>query len=404
MEQIRQLSLKKTIMLYLLVALTVSFFMSAFIIFVAQRIQNNVWYHYIDIDKYSDLIDRNEQEYGVWIQVRRPSGYVMSKADHSISEICDFVITWSPLILSTLFSGMAVILFYRNKLKEPLRILEEGSNEIADNNLDFQIKYEVKDEMGRLCSSFENMRNQLQINNSDMWKMVEEQKELKAAIAHDLRAPLAILKGYHEMLLEYIPQDKINKEKLNEIILSCDKQTDRLSSFLETMRQLSSLEERNIACEEVNTDDFVSQLETTADILARHKDIEIKVFTEPQVPAVFQADRAAILEVYENLLSNALRYAANKIKIFVGFNSGLIQITVWDDGKGFKAGSMDMVTKAYYHDNAVNDSGHFGLGLYISRLLCEKHRGRLVIENSEYIGAKVRAEFQIRQLPVGAAK
>lgn len=397
MEHIKQLSLKKTIMLYLLIALTISFITSTIIIAAVQHVQYNIWFQYTDKDKYYDLVIRNEEKYGVRINILRPSSYKMSKADYRISEICDFAETWTPLILSNLFSGLAVIIFYKNKLKKPIKILEESSYEIAGNNLDFRISYDYEDEMGRLCTSFERMRNQLQVNNKYMWKMIEEQKNLKAAIAHDLRSPLAILKGYHEMLIEFIPQDKIDKERLNEILLSCDKQTDRLLLFIDKMRRLSSLEDRKADYETVNTLELIKQLEATAHILAGPSNIAIEIQKDTETPLSFQADMAMICEVYENLISNAVRYALKKIIITVNFVNSMLEITVCDDGTGFKEDSIDLAANAYYHDNPADDPNHFGLGLYISKLLCEKHGGKLIIENDVNFGASVKAVFFIRQ-------
>jgi signal transduction histidine kinase len=395
MDYIKRLSLKQTIMLYLLIALTVSFFTSAIIISIAQHIQKNIWFQYMDQDKYYNFEIENEKKYGVEIDISRPSSYVMSEKDHNSSEACDFIETWTPLLLSTLCAGLAVILFYKNKLKAPIKILEESSQEIAGNNLDYSIKYDYKDEMGRLCSSFEQMREQLQLNNKSMWKMIEEQKNLKAAISHDLRTPLAILKGYHEMLIEFIPQDKIDKDRLNEIVLSCDKQTDRLLLFIDKMKQLSSLEDRKSDYATVDTLELIKQLKETADILASERNIEIEILKEPGAPSSFQADLTIICEVYENLISNAVRYANKKIKISISFENARLQINVCDDGCGFKADSINLVTNAYYHDNPGDELNHYGLGLYISKLLCEKHWGKLLIANDINSGASVKAEFLI---------
>jgi signal transduction histidine kinase len=392
----KRLSLKKTLMIYLMIALTAGFFSSALIISIAQRIQYNVWFKYVDKDKYYDLVIRNEERYGVEINIPRPGSYALTKTDNNISEACDFIITWTPLILSTLCSGLAVILFYKNKLKAPIKILEESSLEIANNNLDFNIRYDHNDEMGRLCSSFEQMRNQLQINNKYLWKMIEEQKNLKAAIAHDLRSPLTILKGYHEMLIEFVPQDKIDKERLNDIILSCDKQTNRLLLFIEKMKQLSSLEDRKADYATINTHELIKQLKTSADILAGSKNIEIEIMIEEGVLSSFQADMTIIFEVYENLISNAVRYAKEKIMITINFVNSVLQIEVCDDGKGFNTDDIELVTNAYYHENSEDELNHFGLGLYISKLLCEKHGGKIYIKNAANLGASVKAEFLIR--------
>ena len=378
MERIKQLSLKKTLMIYLIIALAGSFFSAAIIISIAERTQETVWAKYIDSDLFNMAI-QNEEKYGFVTHISRPSSYSMTKTDYNTSETCDFIITWTPLILSTLCSALAVIIFYTDKLRTPIKILEDGSNEIANNNLDFNIKYDYYDEMGKLCSSFEKMRNQLQINNKYLWKMIEEQKTLKAAIAHDLRSPLAILKGYHEMLLEFIPQDKIDKEQLNEIILSCDNQTEHLLLFINKMKQLSSLEDRKADYVTINTEELIKQLKTSAIILASPRNIEIELIMEEGALRSFQADMSFICEVYENLISNAVRFAKKKIRIEIKFVEAFLQIEVCDDGIGFNKDNIELVTNAYYHDNSTEERNHVGLGLYISKLLSEKHGGKIYI-------------------------
>ena len=95
---------------------------------------------------------------------------------------------------------MAICLFYRRRLRTPLGILEDSAAAIRGNDLDFRIAYDSRDEMGRLCQSFEEMRQELVCNKENMWKLVDRQKELNAAFAHDLRTPLTVLKGYTDFL------------------------------------------------------------------------------------------------------------------------------------------------------------------------------------------------------------
>lgn len=64
-----------------------------------------------------------------------------------------------------------------------------------------------------MCKEFERMRGQLAENNQQLWKMLEEEKALRAAIAHDIRSPLSVLEGYQEMLSEYLPKKEINMEQ-----------------------------------------------------------------------------------------------------------------------------------------------------------------------------------------------
>lgn len=396
MEQIKNLSLKKTIMLYLVIALTSSFFLSASIVGDAERLQESIWLKYIDIDKYVQVSTNMEEQYQYRLRISRISSYVMTDKDNQITETCDFLITWTPLILTTLSSGIAVFFFYRNKLKKPLDILESSSNNIASNRLDFHVQYDIKDEMGRLCTSFEHMRIQLEENNKHLWNTIEDQKTLKAAIAHDIRAPLSILKGYHEMLLEFIPEDRIDKEKLMEILLASEGQVQRLTEFVDTMKQLSSLENREVKYEIIHMKEFEKQLEHAAIMWTNSKNIEVKLIADPNILPTIQADSSILMEVYENLLMNAIRFTTNKIMISLYIINQKLQIRISDDGNGFKEEEIDLVTKAYYHNNPADDLTHSGLGLYICKLLCEKHGGEIILGNHKHGGACVKATFEIR--------
>lgn len=68
----------------------------------------------------------------------------------------------------------------------------------GQNNRVFQKKVDKEDELGKLCASFEKMRQALQESNDEMWRQMEERNRLNAAFSHDLRTPLTVLKGQSE--------------------------------------------------------------------------------------------------------------------------------------------------------------------------------------------------------------
>lgn len=115
---IRNLSVRKTIILYLSVSLLVCFLLSAFIGNAASDIQEYIWEKYTDEEEFETVLEIENQ--GYLAQIPRPAASEMSRLDHTISEICDFLQTYAVLILSVAGSCVAVFLFYRNKLKRPL--------------------------------------------------------------------------------------------------------------------------------------------------------------------------------------------------------------------------------------------------------------------------------------------
>lgn len=389
MDKIKNLSLRKTILLYMAIALLSGYLFSAVIIKIADRTQLRVWGHYVS-EAYFETAEAEGPDHVTDFQ--RPTAYVMTPSDHFVSEVCDFLQTYTILILSMAGSSVAVLLFYRNKLKKPIRELALASKNIAENHLDFHITYENKDEMGVLCSEFERMREQLARNNQTLWRTIEEEKILRAAIAHDIRSPLTVLKGYQEMLMEYLPDAQIDHKQVMEMLSESSHQIERMDSFVETMRKMNSLEGREPAAAEISAAELEADIQAELAILEKEFGKQYTL----QVPAsneIFYGDKEIILEVTENLLSNAFRYGKQQIEIMIQTGYSELRVCIKDDGDGFQE-DTEKITEAFHTQNAKDSLKHAGIGMYISRLYCEKHGGKLVLKNDEQHGAVMTAIFR----------
>lgn len=390
MDKIKNLSLKKTVVLYMVISLLICFYLSAVIVRMAGNVQNHIWWKYADHEKYYEIAEGGNERY--LRDVPRPHSYEMKRLDYHVSEVCDFLQTYSILLLSVAGNTIAVFLFYKHKLKNPIEELELASQKISQNNLDFHISYENRDEMGRLCLEYERMREQLAQNNQQLWKTIEEEKALRAAIAHDIRSPLSVLEGYQEMLSEYLPKKEIDMDQALDMVNESRKQIERMDLFVETMRKMSSLDARALVAEEITN----KQLETDirAELTVLEKKFEKKCGLNcMETEEKFAGDKEVILEVVENLLSNAFRYARIKVEITVFLTCSELQIRVKDDGVGFTA-EKQKATELFYQQNMKDSLKHTGIGMYISRLYCEKHGGQLLIENEEQNGAVITAVFR----------
>lgn len=389
MDKIRNLSLRKTILLYMTAALLCSFILSAVIARTAERVQLHVWWHYVDEEAYFEAAKQAGPYF--LTDISRPQAYEMTQTDYFVSEFCDFLQTYTVLLLSMAGSCGAVFLFYRNKLRRPIAELAAASKKIAKNQLDFGIAYENRDEMGVLCREFERMREQLSGNNRILWRTIEEEKMLRSAIAHDIRAPLTVLMGYQEMLAEYLSGEDIDSGQAMEMLTESGRQIERMDAFVEAMRKMSSLENRKPAVEDISIGQLVEEIREELTVLEKEYGKQC-VLQVAKAQEGFCGDKEIILEVTENLLSNALRYGKQQIVITVRMAYSELCICVRDDGEGFQE-DIEKVTEAFHGQNAKDSLKHAGIGMYISRLYCEKHGGRLVLENDEQGGAVVTAVF-----------
>lgn len=287
--------------------------------------------------------------------------------------------------------------FYRWKLKKPLAVLSDASEKIARNDLDFTVPQPSGDELGKLCGSFEKMRNSLEKNNKAMWKAVEERRRLNAAFAHDLRTPLTVLQGYSDYLLEGLPAGKVPPEKAEETVSTMKRSLTRLQQYVEGMNSVQKLEDLAPAPKETDFSVLCAQIRDTAEILRGSEGFTFVQSGE----GTLLLDQELIFRVFENLMSNAGRYAEKMVDISVKAKNGELLLTVADDGPGFPPEALKKAAQPYYRgekkswDSKEKETSdpHFGLGLYICRVLCEKHGGTLTLQNRPQGGGSVTVLF-----------
>lgn len=369
-DKVKNLSVRKTILVYLIISLIISFLLSAYITWAASKLQEQIWWKYTDKDTYFAAVEMENE--GYMAQIPRPESYEMSRMDHGISEACDFLQTYSVLIFSVAGSCVSVFLFYRNKLKKPIEELEMASQRIADNDLDFRITYENRDEMGHLCHEFDRMRGQLEENNRKLWHMIEDERALRSAVAHDIRSPLSVLKGYQEMLIDYIPDGTIDREKAVEMLQEGMKQIHRMDVFVDSMEKMNSLEHRILKAEQISSPQFEKDIQSELNVLGKEKEVHLSV---GKTDELFLGDQEVIMEVFENLLSNAIRYCKKQIDIKVTLASEMLTLSIQDDGKGFQE-DAEKITRVFHQKNIKDSLTHTGMGMYLARLYCEKHGGK----------------------------
>lgn len=321
---------------------------------------------------------------------------------HSTSKLHEIVfwfisnaqVVLIPLWVTGCIALMAV-LFYRRELEMPINALMDASEKISDNCLDFQLESGRRDELGQLMESFETMRQALYQNNQKTWRMLEERRRLNAAFAHDIRTPITVLKGYVDLLNKYIPDGKVSREKLLEILQMMGGQIGRLESYTARMNRMQRVEDISPNQREVTWEELCGKCRESCALLAGTLQVELVC---DGVEDSLWVDEELVLEVYENLLSNAIRYARKRIGVGIRVERDRLEISVEDDGGGFSQEALQRAGREpSVMDRAENgeDWGeHFGLGLYICRIVCEKCGGALIVENGGE-GGRVTASFGI---------
>ncbi len=376
---------------------------------------NQIWLH-----MKTTLADGTIQEATQRVQLNEPTQLSMieptddegvqeeEKVEYTIERIESSFSTLSPkrkvayriagiamvalsVIYSVLGVGLCAWYFYRKKLTEPLAILSDAAKNISEQNLDFEITYDCKDELGKLCEAFEDMRKALCENNSMMWRMVEQKHNLQTSVAHDLRNPIAILKGYIEYLQNNIKDGKVTEDKLEHTLSNMEMAVWRMERYTDSIRDINNLHEL-----EVNKE-TVLLYNTLSDML---EDLEVMVIQSGKefntgcniLNIEVKLDKEVIFRILENIVQNAIRYATYIIEVCCEQKNGFLIITVQDDGNGFSEKFWSSKNKFLFTDDTTGE--HFGMGLTISRILAEKHGGNIEIIKECEKGAIVKILIQ----------
>ena len=387
MEQMKslkgELSLRKSLALYIVLFTILAIILCVLTVTISNYAMAAIWAKYPHTGQKYYLTNEQGEQLGEGAYISTESREV-SKRDERLVEILEIL----PIVLAPVYSALcilaAVFLFYRNKLEKPLAELMTASENIVHNDLDFKMQYRAEDEMGQLCTAFETMRTTLADNLSKMWRQMEERGRLNAAFAHDLRTPLTVLKGYQELLLANDNND------VKGTAVTMGKHISRMEHYVNSMNQLQRLEDMQPEGRLVVLENMISSLYESAEILCKQNGKNLQ-WTSQNEKRQFELDVDFVIQVSNNLISNAVQYAeTNIVMSFEGKEEGLL-LSVADDGIGFTEDGLRKAAEPYFTEE--KHAEHFGLGLYICKILCEHHGGYLQVDNTME-GAKVTAFFE----------
>ncbi len=301
---------------------------------------------------------------------------------------------WCPY----LYMAAAILLASRHytdhRIRAAIGELRLAVGHMAAGDLGFEAAWQSGDEFAPLFHDLTKLRELLKKDKLDQWRMGEEQRRINAAFAHDIRTPLTVMKGYSEFLIKYVPAGKVTEQTLLDKLERISYQGDRLLSFSKTMTTLQTMEQREVHCRQQDAAAIKGRIREIAEGMKK-EGIAISFTDRLKGNPVLTIDLEMVLEAVENVLQNALRYAEKKIEITEEYRGQALFVYVKDDGAGFSPKALREADKAYFSENKKEDKaeGHFGIGLSVTKMLCEKHGGELKLFNNIEGGAVTAVSF-----------
>ena len=207
-----------------------------------------------------------------------------------------------------------------------------------------------------------------------------------AVVSHELRSPLNAILGWSKILLTKEVDKETTKSALETIEKSARSQAKLIEDLLDSARVASG--KLKMEFRSINIFEIIMTVCNLQKSIADSKKINLELFTDKDNIQVF-GDAARLQQVFNNLLSNALKFTkeGNTIKVDVKTGDEIVQVFVKDDGQGISAETLPTIFNQFHQgdESTTRDSSGLGLGLSIVKILVEKHQGKVQVE-SEGIG------------------
>jgi len=277
------------------------------------------------------------------------------------------------------------------RLIRPVRTIAAATRELASGRYEVRVPVTSSDELGQLASSFNAMAGALEKNE-------RARRQWVADISHELRTPIAVLRGEIEALMEGV------RETTPEAVRSLHGEVMRLSRLVDDLHQLT-LSDLGALTYRKESIDIVEVLIDSVD--AYRTEFERKGITldrdipPGQPPANVFADRERLRQLFSNLLGNSLKYTdgTGRLVVRVRQAGAMVNIDLEDSAPGVPAGEMERLFDRLYRVETSRSraSGGAGLGLAICRNIVEAHGGTITASPSSLGGLLMQVSLPVEE-------
>ena len=312
----------------------------------------------------------------------------IGRAMMRVEEITDRSLNTTLVLgLASLFGMVVAALLIARSLTRPLRILEQGTQQVARGNFD-AIPVVSRDEIGRLATAFNAMSAQLR-------KIDELKADMLHHISHELRVPLqSVMAAYYLLSEEH--RGPLNEEQQKLLVLIRDN-IDRIVRFSNQFLDLAKIEAgaMEFALTPVDVGAVVRTSLQNLQLLAQRKTITLELTADP-VPVVL-GDAEKLDEVFSNLISNAVKYTepGGRIDVRILRTSSGVRVSVHDTGIGIHPEDLPHVFTKFYRARNVSraDGKGSGVGLALVKAIVEGHNGRVFAVSKPNEGSTFNVEL-----------
>ena len=319
------------------------------------------------------------------------SAYVITATDGSVLEVRRLLVAGIVLIVVVfvLTAFMMTLWIYRSILN-PLRKLQDAAESIKEGNLDFYLDVSRDDEIGELCSTFEEMRKRLKDNAEEKLSNEKENRALISNIAHDLKTPITAVKGYAEGIMDGVAN---TPEKVDKYVRTIYNKANEMDTLINELTLYSKIDTNRIPYEfaRIHVSEYFKDCVEEIGLDLEAKGIGLSYFNYTTEDTMIIADPEQLRRVINNIIGNSVKYM-NKTEKFINIRikdvGDFIQVEIEDNGRGIAQKDLPYIFDRFYRTDASRNSatGGSGIGLSIVKKIVEDHGGKIWATSKEDAG------------------
>ena len=291
-------------------------------------------------------------------------------------------------IIIITFSSLITILFITRAIFEGLNRIEHSSTQLAEGKLDKPITTEnnssKENEFTCIMHSLEKMR-------CELLEMQTSKNRFITGISHDLRTPVAVIKGYSEAILDDVITEDAEIKRSMDLI---EHKASQLEGMIETLINFMKLNNTEIKENLVTNSitkliiDFAKYVEITGKVFKRNVSTDIQLPKDIRIPF----NNQLVHRSFENLFSNAIRYTKDNdlIEIIAYTNetekAKSIILQIKDSGVGIDKKDVDHIFETFYRGTNSRKEEGMGIGLSVVKSIMDTHGWEISVTSQKKKG------------------
>lgn len=285
-------------------------------------------------------------------------------------------------IVAIFCAGVVMFSFLTSDLRNLGRTLAEFKRSGFKEKIPFAPAADA-DEVASISAICGEMAERMIAQQRDLRDGDALRRDLIANVSHDLRTPLASLRGYVETLL--VKNGSLTPEERRSYLEIAARQSEHLGVLVSELFELAKLEYENLKInrEPILLSELAQDVLQKFELAANNKQIRLKLDTPARIPFA-SADVSLMERALENLIGNAVKYspAGGEVRVAIAARDENLAVEVHDSGAGIPEQDLPFIFDRFYRVDKTRASSGAGLGLAITRRIIELHGSEISVTSS----------------------